>query len=437
MVTCGVTRVPRPTALGSLRYLVGLGLFLVAQSGAVAQNLDPARPETRIPASPTLACEPFSFPQRTQYSLAVDPTNDQILYVGVEQEGFFKSTDGGGSWKRATNGLRAWQRSDGSGLPCYEEFYATVINPVNPDQLCVSLSGSPGTLQLNRNSAVNNGVYCSDDGAASWRQMVSPSMNLAVIRLAVDPTNFQVMYAGVNGGACSNPAPVCEPNTYFNTTGAIYKTVDGGTTWTELDALYSPDMRITGIRVDWSDPNVVIAGTYSKLATGGPGNFGTDQIGVLRSEDGGQTWSASKRGMTGDPREQALLHLDAAPLNASRVYATAASNQSYLSEDGGQTFRRAPRMAAFAFNPSDPRGLHLLGLRGEFIEESLDGGVTWRQKGRTPDFGDPRRGLPTHFAWSHQDANTVFLAGNQASVYRSGDGGATWTMILSPETLPD
>src|SRR3990172_7697033 len=138
--------------------------------------------------APALDCKPHSFPQRTQRSLAVDPSDDRKLYIGVEQEGFFKSTDGGATWQRASNGIKAWNRLDGSGL-CYEEFYSTVIDPKNPDRICISMAGSPGTIGL-RTSAANNGVYCSSDAGETWTQMVSPTMNTAVYALVADPRDF-------------------------------------------------------------------------------------------------------------------------------------------------------------------------------------------------------------------------------------------------------
>ncbi len=384
---------------------------------------------------PTLDCRPHSFPQRTQYSLAVDPTDDRKLYVGVEQEGFFKSVDGGETWQRATTGIRAWQRSDGSGRPCYEEFYSTVIDPRNPRRICISMAGSPGNLTV-PSSAGNNGVYCSTDGAKTWKQRVTRTMNTAVYALVANPSNFNVLYAGVNGGPCSNPPPVCAPSTYFNTKGAIYKTGNGGKTWTELDALYVRDLRVTGIRVGQKNPRVILASTFSKLAVGGPGNFETKQIGLLRSTDGGATWTSSTQGMSADPREQALLTLDVAPQNPSHVYVTASSARSYWSDDGGATFHSAERMAAFAFDPHDPSGLHLLACAGEFVKESRDGGKTWTTISRTPGFVSVEKGLPTRVEWSRTNPRTVYLAGPYATVFRSTDGGVTWTQILSADKLP-
>ncbi len=367
----------------------------------------------------------------------MDPLDDRKLYVGVEQEGFFKSVDGGETWQKASNGIKAWNRLNEPGL-CYEEFYATIIDARNPDRLCIALAGGPGTVGL-RSSAGNNGVYCSEDGAETWAQRVSPSMNTAVYTLAADPTDFNIMYAGVNGGPCSNPPPICPPGTYFNTAGAIYKTADGGRSWRELDALYVPDLRVASIRVDPRSPALVLAATFSKLPPqeAGPGAFqGVPQLGVLRSADGGETWSNSTRGMNADPREQALLAMEVSPRNPSLVYVTASSNQSYWSADGGLTFNRAARMAAFAFDPHDSTGLHMLGYTGEFIRESRDGGRSWTPFSRTAAFVSFGRETPTRIEWSPTNPRTVFLAGPYASIYRSSTGGVSWTKILSADRLP-
>ncbi len=424
------TPTPRPTATPVPQRTAAPGPPAAAPTVTAAFS-------TPRPRTFALDCRPHSFPQRTQQSFAVDPATDQKLYIGVEQEGFFKSADGGATWQRATNGIKAWPRLNDTGL-CYEEFYATVIDPGNPDRICISMAGGPGTVQT-PSSAGNNGVYCSNDGAATWTQKVTPAMNTAVYALAADPRDFNVMYAGVNGGPCSNGPPVCPLNTYFNTTGAIYKTTDGGETWTELNALYVQDLRVVALAIDQRNPDTVFAATFSKLPNqvSGPGNFGgLPQLGVLKSTDSGRTWSGSIRGMRADPREQALLAMQVSPRNASLLYVTASSNPSYWSADGGATFNNAERMMTFAYDPHDPTGMHMLGCSGESIKESRDGGRSWTVKSRTPGFVSIQQGAPTALRWSPASPNTVFLAGPYASLYRSTDGGTTWTQILSADRLP-
>ena len=377
-------------------------------------------------------CQPHSIADRTQRSLAIDPTNHGIVYVGVERQGFFKSVDGGATWRRAQSGLKAWKRSDGTGL-CFEEFYETVIDAANPNDVCIARAGGPG-LSSTVGSTGTNGVYCSSDAGVSWVQRISPTMNTAVYALAADPNDARVMYAGVNGGPCS--VGTCPPNTYFNTIGAIYKTNDGGLTWKELDSHYLPDMRVTALRVDPSNPNVVVAATFSKIQSGGAGNFAGPQSGLLRSVDGGASWTASTQGMSSDPREQALLFMELSPRNASNVFVTASSNTSYTSSDGGLTFSATKRMTAVAFDPNDPSGRHVIGCSGDRIMESRDAGRTWSDLTGTPAVFSVPADLPTDFEWSRQDPLVIYMSGGHASVFRSNDGGHSWTGVLSSETLP-
>ena len=61
-------------------------------------------------AAQVVECTPHSYPQRTNQSLAVDPYDDRIVYVGVEGEGYFKTRDAGATWSRSVNGIRAMEK---------------------------------------------------------------------------------------------------------------------------------------------------------------------------------------------------------------------------------------------------------------------------------------------------------------------------------------
>ncbi len=387
-------------------------------------------------------CTPHSYPQRTDQSLAVDPFDDRIVYVGVEGEGYFKTVNDGASWTRIVTGVRSFDKRGGG--QCYSEFFDTVVDPRNPEHVCFAMAGSPGTLEMMQSA--NQGVYCSDDGGARWEQRVGPTMNTAIYALAIDPVDSQTLYAGSN----ANPASFtgANPDQLFNTRGVIYKSRDGGRTWEELPTGLVKGTRVTGLRIDPASPATVYASTFG-LLSGGGNNYLETQFGVLKSTDGGATWTSMKVGMGPEARHQAIFRMDLSLRDPSRMIVSISDTSYLLSRDGAASFTppTAPssQQGIMRFDPTDPTGLRIVGLSqsGTQVVESRDGGNTWRQIGTLPadtaNNGAPSRPTgvrPSDIEISRQNARIIYLSGSHGSVYRTADGGATWTKVLSGTNLP-
>jgi photosystem II stability/assembly factor-like uncharacterized protein len=403
--------------------------FVVASAGdAVAQAVD---------------CAPHSYPQRTDKSLAVDPYDDRIVYVGVEGEGYFKTTNDGATWTRIVDGIKAFPKR-GGGF-CYSEFFATVIDPRNPEHVCLAMAGSPGTIDLM--PAANQGVYCSDDGGTRWEQRVGPAMNTAIYALAIDPTDSQILYAGSN----ANPASYtgADPERLYNTVGVVHKSLDGGRSWTELPTGLVRGTRVTDIRIDPKNPAAVYASTFG-LMSGGGSNYLETQLGVLKSVDGGASWASMKVGLGEAPAQQAIFGMDLSPNDPRRLIVTISDTSYFLSRDGADHFSRPTEPTSQAgimqFDPTDPTGARIVGLShsGTSLVESLDGGDSWRERGALPaemlNNGNPSRPTgvrPSDIEISRQDPRIMYLSGSSGSVYRSGDGGASWLKVLSGSSLPE
>ena len=402
--------------------------FVAASAvGAVAQEVD---------------CPPHSYPQRTDQSLAVDPYDDRIVYVGVEGEGYFKTTNDGATWTRIVDGIKAFPKR-GGGF-CYSEFFATVIDPRNPEHVCLAMAGSPGTIDLL--PAANQGVYCSDDGGRRWEQRVGPTMNTAIYALAIDPTDSQILYAGSNANSASYTG--ADPDRLYNTVGVVHKSMDGGRTWAELPTGLVRGTRVTDMRIDPTNPATVYASTFG-LMSGGGSNYLDTQLGVLKSVDGGATWTSMKVGLGAAPAQQAIFRMDLSPKDPSRLIISISDTSYFLSQDGAGHFSRpaAPTSQAgiMQFDPSDSTGARVVGLSqsGTAVLESLDGGNSWRQLGALPaemlNNGDPSRPTgvrPSDIEISRQDPRIMYLSGSSGSVYRSGDGAASWSKVLSGGNLP-
>lgn len=403
-------------------------LILASAADAAAQAVD---------------CPPHSYPQRTNQSLAVDPFDDRIVYVGIEGEGYFKSTNDGATWTRIVDGIKAFSKR-GGGF-CYSEFFATVIDSRNPEHVCFAMAGSPGTIDLL--PAANQGVYCSDDGGRQWEQRVGPAMNTAIYALAIDPTDSQILYAGSNANAASYAG--ADLDRLYNTVGVLHKSMDGGRSWTELPTGLVRGTRVTDIRIDPKAPATVYASTFG-LMSGGGSDYLNTQLGVLKSVDSGATWTSMTAGLGPAPAQQAIFRMDVSPGDPRRLIISISDTSYFLSEDGGTRFFRpaAPTSQAgiMQFDPSDPTGARVVGLSqsGTSVVQSLDGGNSWREVGRLPadmlNNGDPSRPTgvrPSDIEISRQDPRIMYLSGSSGSVYRSEDGGASWLKVLSGSSLPE
>jgi photosystem II stability/assembly factor-like uncharacterized protein len=295
--------------------------------------------------------------------------------------------------------------------------------------------------------AANQGVYCSDDGGRHWEQRVGPAMNTAIYALAIDPTDSQILYAGSNANAASYTG--ADPDRLYNTVGVVHKSRDGGRSWTELPTGLVRGTRVTDIRIDPASPSTVYASTFGLLSAGGS-NYVDTQFGVLKSVDGGATWTSLKSGLGAAAAQQAIFRMDLSPRDPRRLIVSISDTSYFLSDDGSRHFARptAPtsQTGIMQFDPNDATGARIVGLSqtGTSIVESTDGGNSWRTIGALPpemlNNGDPSRPTgvrPSDLEISRQDPNIMYLAGSSGSVYRSRDKGASWSKVLSGANLPE
>ncbi|PYS46286.1 MAG: hypothetical protein DMF68_19585 [Acidobacteria bacterium] len=219
-----------------------------------------------------------------------------------------------------------------------------VISPANPQTIWIG--------------SVAGGIWKSTDGGASWSPLNDFMANLAVSSLAIDRTNPNVLYAGTGEG--------------FNNSDAIrgagiFKTTDGGATWTQLASTANSNwFAVNRIAINPNDSNIILAATSTGIwrsANGGvPANqiswtqvsttrmldidfnpadgskciaSGTNGAGAFYSTNGGATWTAATGVNTSGRIEVAYSRS-----NPTVVYASANNNSGevYRSSDGGQTY---------------------------------------------------------------------------------------------------
>lgn len=246
-------------------------------------------------------------------AVSVAPSDPNIVYVGMGEaclrgnlssgDGVYKSTDAGKTWTHL--GLR-----DSSQIGRLQ------IHPTNPDIVYVAAVGHPYGPNAER------GVFRTNDGGKTWQTVLFVDEKTGAADIAMDPSNPRVLYA-------TTWQILRTPWNIFSTGpgSGIYKSIDGGDTWTKLTAgLPTANLGKIGVTVSPGNPRRL-------WATVEADNHG----GVYRSDDGGSTWQLLNDGFNMTSRQYYYGHIFADPQDVDTVY-TFCAKYFYKSTDGGKTY---------------------------------------------------------------------------------------------------
>ena len=217
-------------------------------------------------------------------ALALDPTDEDVLYAGTGEAnyanhsryglGLYKSTDGGDSWVHLAEDVFGGR-----------SFSRLLVDPANPQRVYAAVTRAGGFPELaaakgHPGATGPLGVFRSDDGGVSWSHLPAGTSlpNLSTTDLAMDPETPAVLYAAVGrifGGAQNG----------------IYRSVNGGTSWTKLTGGLPASSEIGRISVATapSQPGRVYA-LLTRPASSTGGSAST--LGAWRSDDFGASWTS-------------------------------------------------------------------------------------------------------------------------------------------------
>jgi photosystem II stability/assembly factor-like uncharacterized protein len=293
-------------------------------------------------------------------ALAIAPSDPRVVYAGSGEglqrpdlavgNGMYKSGDGGDTWTHL--GLR-----DG------QQIASIAVDPRNANRLFVGVLGHPYGPNAQR------GVYRSLDGGATFTQVLYKNENAGAFDVVIDPNDPNVVYATL---WAARQAP-WEIGASFEMPGSgIFKSSDGGTSWTQLTTGLPERIGRTEIAVAPSDARVVYV--YADVEAKG------DDAGALyRSEDAGTHFTLVNNADEIAQRGDDLVSLAIDPTNPQVVYLT--NTSTYRSADGGKTLvaiKGAPGGDDYHtvwINPRNPEIVALASDQGATI--SVDGGATW------------------------------------------------------------
>ncbi len=299
-------------------------------------------------------------------AIAVAPSNDNRVYVASGEglhrpdlsvgDGIYRSDDAGKTWTHL-------------GLRDSEQIPALAVDPTNPDRVFAAVLGHPYGPNAER------GIFRSEDGGKTWEKVLYKDDRTGGSDVTIDPKNPQVVYACLWEETLG---PWEDENDYAGTNGGLFKSTDGGTTWTQLKNGLPQNLVQINVAIAPSDSNRL----YATASTTEESGYATDKgMGVYRSDDAGASWMK----ITSDPRPAMKIGGGDLPVpvvdpeNADVVYST--SIVTCRSEDGGKTWislRGAPGGDDYQnlwINPRDSKILLLVSDQGALV--SVNGGASW------------------------------------------------------------
>jgi photosystem II stability/assembly factor-like uncharacterized protein len=331
---------------------------------------------------------------------------------------FYMGATGGGVWKTESCGNLWTPVSDGQIAT--GSIGAIDVSESKPDVVYVGT----GSAAIRSNVIIGRGMYKSFDAGKTWRFIGLRDAG-QIGSVIVHPSNPDIVWIAALGSPFGP-----------NAERGIFKTIDGGKTWKKtLFVNEETGGRVLGI--NYSNPNELYAGMYRgfrkgwDIISGGPATEG----GIYKSSDGGETWTKLSSGL---PQKLiGKIDLDVSRSNPRVVYAMVeapgAEGGLYRSDDAGATWqnvnsRTRLRARPFYFNYVDvnPTNENEVWVNELGLHKSTDGGKNF-QTVNTPH-GD------NHGIWFNPENPSIAIQCNDGGANVTMDGGRTWSSILNQPT---
>lgn len=377
----------------------------------------------------------------------VDVGGARHLYAAYATSGVWKSEDHGKSWRAVFEHEASTSIGD------------IAVAPSNPNIVWVGT----GEANIFRASMAGTGIYKSTDAGRTFTHMgLTDTQTIA--RIIVHPTNPDVVYVAASGHEWTD-----------NETRGVFKTTDGGRTWTKV--LYkSPRTGAIDLVMDPADPNVLYAALWQRIRRKWSDprvEPGYSESGVMKSTDGGTTWTDAAAGLPA-PQFRGRIGLDIARSNPNVLYAFVDNYEEgrgpqqgerdaygrpitngrikaaevYRTDDKGRTWRKVSDSNDYMIEHSgtygwvfgqirvDPTNENVVYTMGLALNRSTNGGKTFeRVQGTSVSNidGSNTGGVhgDHHGLWIDPADPKKLYNTNDGGFYHSLDGGATWTFAIA------
>ncbi|HSJ26178.1 MAG TPA: hypothetical protein VK929_15980 [Longimicrobiales bacterium] len=330
------------------------------------------------------------------------------FYFGGTGGGVFRTDDAGETWTPITDG----QIPVGS-------IGAIKVAPSNADVIYVGT----GSAAIRSNVSIGKGVFKSVDGGRTWQYAGLERVGV-IADMVVHPTNADIAYVAAVGNPFGR-----------NPERGIFRTRDGGRNWDRV-LFVSDSTGASDIAMNPANPDELYAGMWRAERKPWTIISGAREGGIYKSTDGGDTWTKLTNGLPSDYTGK--ISISVSPANPRRVYALLEAGDGtlampggvhggvYRSDDAGATWTRTSNQAGLINRPfyyiyidADPKDPDVVWVNNEQFFKSTDGGRTFERR--------PTPHVDNHGMWINPDNPDIFIQSNDGGVNVTKDGGATWS----------
>lgn len=335
-------------------------------------------------------------------SIAIHPTNPQIVYAATANGGLWKSTNFCQSW------VSVFDNQNTSSVG------AITIDPSNGEVLYCG-TGEANSL---RSYYPGTGIYKSTNGGNTWN-FSGLENTYSYGNIVVNPQNTQIIYAAAVGSTRRK-----------NTERGIYRSTNGGVTWSQ--SLYTADsVGAIDVVIDPSNPNKLFAAMWERQRREDYIKYGGPMSALYMTTNGGINWSVVNGGFPSNASDLGRISIDISVSNPQVIYALTAfangnSRGLYKSSNGGTTWSLVNSSVAGSSNYAwfnrickvNPQNAEQVICGGLNMERSTNGGVSF-----------------SSIFTSHVDQHAVAFSvsspnfvvfGNDGGIDYSSNGGASW-----------
>jgi len=329
--------------------------------------------------------------------MAVNPNNPKEYFVAVAA---------GGVWKTGNAGITYEPVFDGEGS------YSTGCVTIDPTNSNVVWLGS-GENNNQRSASYGDGVYKSEDGGKSWKNMgLKNSEHIGMI--TIDPRDPNTVYVAAYGPLWSAGGD-----------RGIYKTTDGGNTWKTVLTV-SENTGFNEVRMDPRDSKVLYATAHQRrrhvftYISGGP------ESAIYKSTDGGESWNKIHNGL---PKvDLGRIGIAISPVNPDYIFAIveAADKKGgvYRSTDRGASWEKQCDNSTsgnyYQEIYCDPVDINKVFYMDFWVMVSKDGGKSFEK------IGEKYKHVDNHCMWIDPSDTDHLLVGCDGGIYETFDFGQNW-----------